>query len=354
MNRSIVNTIWKLAGIALLIYVFCMVFLTPLGPGLLDSDKSESGEYIGITLKGFNTHFTEDRDNIRVFIKSSLKGKLIEAYETDVISDNTLDAFFILPDTLPSNSWTVLINSKTDGTLPLVNALFHKTAHLGIPVDYEFAKISESDLYKREEKFQFPFQPNIIESIRNLMLHVPMWFTMFFLMGIGVVNSALSLGGNEKRVIQDDRAVSAIRVGLLFGVLGLITGSLWARFTWGAWWVNDPQLNGAMVTVLIYSGYLILRFTVTSEEQRIKISSVYSIFAFVILVILLMVLPRFNESLHPGKGGNPAFSKYDLDNSLRFAFYPAVIGWILLGSWLYTISLRTRRLKAKVQKLKEY
>ena len=126
---------------------------------LSDSDKSESGDP-SVTLKGFNTHFTEDRDNIRVFIKSSLKGKLIEAYEIDVISDNTLDAFFILPDTLPSNSWTVLINSKTDGTLPLVNALFHKTAHLGIPVNYEFAKISES-ICTKEKNFNFP-STNII------------------------------------------------------------------------------------------------------------------------------------------------------------------------------------------------
>lgn len=354
MNNSTVNYIWKYSGIAILIYVFCMVFLTPLGPGLIDSVYTENDQYTGVSVKGFGTHFSEDTDNIRVFIKSSLEGVLIEAYEINVESNSSLDAYFILPDTLPSNSWNLILNSKTDGTLPLMNALFHKPAFIGMPTDYEFAKISKSDLFEGEERFQFPYQPRIIESIRNLMLHVPMWFTMFFLMGIGVVNSVQSLGGGEKSVLRDDRAVSAVRTGLLFGILGLITGSLWARFTWGAWWLNDPQLNGAMVTVLIYSGYLILRSSISSSELKIRVSSVYSIFAFVILVVLLMILPRYNESLHPGKGGNPAFSKYDLDSSLRFAFYPAVIGWILLGSWMYSISLRTRRLKAKVQKLKEY
>lgn len=354
MNNSIVSTLWKYSGIALLIYVFCMVFLIPLGPGLTDSVHVEDENEVGVSVKGINTHFTQDADNIRAFISSATDGKLVEAYEVSVLSDNLLDAFFNLPDTLPNKSWDLILNSKTDGTLPIVNALFHEPKHLGKPVSFKYDTVKDSELFEGEKGFMFPYQPRIVESIRNLMLHVPMWFTMFFLMGIGFVNSIKSLNGGQLRIIRDDRAEAAIRTGLLFGVLGLITGSLWARFTWGAWWVNDPQLNGSMVTVLIYSGYLILRSTIKDDDLKIRISSVYSLFAFIILMILLMILPRFTESLHPGKGGNPAFSKYDLDSSLRFVFYPAVIGWILLGSWMYNLTLRTRRLKAKVQSLNEY
>jgi heme exporter protein C len=58
-----------------------------------------------------------------------------------------------------------------------------------------------------------------------------------------------------------------------------------------------------------------------------------------------MVMPRFVAGLHPGKSGNPAFSKYDLDSSLRAVFYPAVLGWLLLGYWIYNINLRIKNLE---------
>ena len=203
------------------------------------------------------------------------------------------------------------------------------------------------DLEGADLGFHFPFQPNIMESIRNLMLHVPMWFTMFLLMGISFAQSikTLRVGGDMDR---DHRAVSAVKVGLWFGVLGLLTGSLWARFTWGAWWVDDPQLNGAFVTVMVYAGYLVLRSSVTDPKLRSRLSAVYNLFGFCLLVVLLMVLPRFTESLHPGKGGNPAFSSYDLDSALRAAFYPAVLGWMILGTWMYALQLRMERSRARI------
>ncbi len=114
----------------------------------------------------------------------------------------------------------------------------------------------------------------------------------------------------------------------------------WARFTWGAWWVNDPKLNGAAIGMLIYCAYLILRSSLEDEQQRARISAIYNIFAFSTLIPLLFILPRLTDSLHPGNGGNPGFSNYDLDNNMRIVFYPAVIGWILLGVWLTQLGVR--------------
>jgi heme exporter protein C len=148
-------------------------------------------------------------------------------------------------------------------------------------------------------------------------------------------------------VLHYDRE-QAVIVGLVFCILGLVTGSIWARFTWGAWWLNDPQLNGAMATFLIYAAYMVLRKSIPEENKRGRIAAVYNIFAFVMLVVLLMILPKFTESLHPGKGGTPAFSSYDLDSSLRLVFYPAVIGWIIVGYWMYKIRLRYVQLLRKV------
>jgi heme exporter protein C len=51
------------------------------------------------------------------------------------------------------------------------------------------------------------------------------------------------------------------------------------------------------------------------------------------------------DSLHPGNGGNPAFSSYDLDKNMRLVFYPAVIGWIMIGLWIANIAIRTSILR---------
>ena len=210
------------------------------------------------------------------------------------------------------------------------------------PVPDSFATAAPEDIAP-QLGFSFPYQPNILESIRNLLWHVPMWFAMFFVMGIGFVASLAQL--RTGKVNWDHRAEAAVRTGLVFGLLGLATGSLWARWTWGAWWVSDPQLNGALVTVLLYSGYMVLRAAMAEDERVGRIAAVYNVFAFVMLVILLMVLPRYTESLHPGKDGNPGFNSYDLDNSLRAVFYPAVIGWGALCYWMYTLRLRMNRLE---------
>ena len=116
----------------------------------------------------------------------------------------------------------------------------------------------------------------------------------------------------------------------------------------GAWWVNDAKLNGAAITLLAYFAYLILRNSMDEEQKRARISAVYNIFSYVMLIVFLMILPRMTDSLHPGNGGNPGFGGYDLDSSMRMVFYPAVIGWTLLGVWIMTIKIRMKVLAEKL------
>src|SRR6185369_8468231 len=94
------------------------------------------------------------------------------------------------------------------------------------------------------------------------------------------------------------------------------------------------------IGILIYLAYFILRSSVTDEVKRARISAVYNIFAYVMLIVFVMILPRLTDSLHPGNGGNPAFGKYDLDNNMRMVFYPAVIGWILFSCWILNVRNR--------------
>jgi heme exporter protein C len=181
------------------------------------------------------------------------------------------------------------------------------------------------------------------ETIRNVYYHVPIWFAMLFQMGISVWYAVKYLGNNQ---LNDD-VVShqAAQVGLFFSIPGLLTGSVWAKFTWGTWWTfEDPKLNGVAIAVLIYLAYFILRSSLIDEQKKARISAVYNIFAFVMMFVFIMILPRLTDSLHPGNGGNPAFGKYDLNSSMRLVFYPAVIGWILISLWILNIKVRMNKL----------
>lgn len=183
-----------------------------------------------------------------------------------------------------------------------------------------------------------PQLPVIHESIRNLFYHVPMWFAMMSMFLCGVINSLRYLKNFD--INYDRLAVESVNTGLLFAFLGLFTGMIWARFTWGDFWVNDPQLNGAGITILMYLAYLVLRHGIEEEQKRARISAVYNIFAFVLMIVFIGILPRLSEgSIHPGKDGNPALGVKGLDATMRLVFYPAIVGWVILALTIRKIRL---------------
>lgn len=178
------------------------------------------------------------------------------------------------------------------------------------------------------------------ETIRNLYYHVPMWFTMILLFMGAFYNAIRNLSTGDLK--YDIRSSQFTKVGIFFSILGMLTGMEWAQYTWGEPWSNDPKQLGTAVSMLIYFAYLILRSGIKDEEKRAKISAVYNVFAFALLIPLLFILPRMVDSLHPGNGGNPGFNAYDLDSKMRLVFYPAVIGWYLLGYWISTLNIRVQ------------
>jgi len=184
------------------------------------------------------------------------------------------------------------------------------------------------------------------ESVRNQFFHVSMWFSMMILLTTSLIFSIRYLAKSKMKF--DGIAEEFAYMGIILGILGLATGSIWARFTWGAWWVNDAKLNGAAICMLIYLAYVILRNSIEDEIQRARISAVYNIFAWSTLLPLLYILPRLTDSLHPGSGGNPGFNIYDLDDNLRLVFYPSIIGWTLLGVWIIQLRVRVKEIKSKL------
>ena len=191
---------------------------------------------------------------------------------------------------------------------------------------------------------EVPALPILNESIRNLFYHVTQWFGMMILLTVSLVYSIRHL--IKGKMNTDRMAAESVNVALFMGVIGILTGSLWAKFTWGAWWTNDPKLNGVAMGMLVYLAYIVLRGSMDEEQKRARVAAVYNIFAYVMFMVFIMVLPRLTDSLHPGNGGNPGFGGYDLNNSMKLVFYPAVIGWTLLGVWLVNLRVRIGQLES--------
>lgn len=192
----------------------------------------------------------------------------------------------------------------------------------------------------------------LLQTIRNLFFHVPMWFNMVFFFTISFYFAIRYLSGFHPEF--DAKSVEFAKVGAFFSVLGMITGMEWANYTWSAQtgkggpWTGDPKQICAAIAMLIYFAYFILRSGIKDEEKRGRISAVYNIFAFVLMIPLIYIIPRMVDSLHPGsEGGNPGMNPKDLDPTMRLVFYPAVIGWFLLGLWFYNLKIRMRRLRER-------
>lgn len=195
---------------------------------------------------------------------------------------------------------------------------------------------------------QIPEIPILEQTARNIFFHVPMWMAMYAMFLTSFVYSIRML--NNPDVETDIKAESAARVGMIFGLCGLLTGSLWARFTWGSWWTfAEPKMNLAALAMMIYLAYFILRSAFDDQEKRGKIAAVYNIFAVTTIPFLLYVVPRQLSSLHPGADGNPAFSEITAAE-LRYILYPAMIGFIALSFWIYDIVKRQGLLQYRLEK----
>ncbi|MBM3443880.1 MAG: ABC transporter permease [Bacteroidetes bacterium] len=193
------------------------------------------------------------------------------------------------------------------------------------------------------------------ETIRNLYYHVCMWFSMMILFTVSIVHSVKFLRTGDLQ--HDIKAESFAGVGTFMGLLGYATGAIWASYTWAdpnnpayasfGSIMREPKLIGAAIALLVYGAYFILRSSVTDMDQRARVSAVYNIFAYAMLFPSIWIIPRLLPSLHPGQEGNPALNFNDIDSRMRMVFYPAVLGWTLMGTWIATLVIRYKLLNEK-------
>jgi heme exporter protein C len=200
-----------------------------------------------------------------------------------------------------------------------------------------------------------PHLSQLGETIRNLYFHVCMWMAMMVLFTISVIQSIKYLQFTDYK--KDIKAKSYAEVGTIFGLLGYSTGAIWASYTWAdpnnpayasfGSIMREPKLIGAAMALLIYGAYFILRSSIRDIDQRARVSAVYNIFAYFMLFPSIWIIPRLLPSLHPGQEGNPALNFNDVDAKMRMVFYPAIIGWTLLGVWISHLKIRLEFIKEK-------
>lgn len=334
---------WKWLGVILILYSLLAGLLVPLGPGItsVSPARAQHGQLAEISVEGYNTHFSDD--GTEVWLKT--KDYALAADRVEVIDRRHMKVHFSIPGSLPSNDTinglALIAYTPNDGHAVLPSALF-VTGNDGDPEALErwHADIITS---ATPASFHFPFRNILAETIRNTYYHVVLWFAMMIIFLISMMASVQYI--RKGNVDADHRALGYASVGTLLGILGILTGAVWAKNTWGAFWSFDVKQNMSAIAMLIYAAYFILRQSISDPDVAKRFAAVYNVFAFCMLIPLLYIIPRMTDSLHPGSGGNPAFGSEDLDNTMRMVFYPAIIGWILFGCWMSNVTWRILRLR---------
>ena len=334
-TKYIINGFWwKCLGVVLFLYVLIGGLSVPLGSGVqhILPSNAKSGDTVDLTIKGYNTHFNTSLPT-DIWLKLDSQFAIKNLSHT-VIDPTTIQAQFVIPTRLDTNKKIVplslIVSHPTDGTFVQPNALF-VTQNEALSINPSEWQPFQSITFYNNDQIHFPYRSILYETIRNTFFHVAIWFAMFILLLIGLYNAVKYL---QTRQLSYDRKSYALHLtAIVYGTIGIVTGSIWAKFTWDTYWTDDIKLNMTAIAMLIYYAYFILRSTSQDQEKVARITSAYSIFAFAALIPLVFVIPRLTDSLHPGNGGNPAFGGEDLDNTLRLFFYPSIIALTLIGYW---------------------
>ncbi|HEV8629863.1 MAG TPA: cytochrome c biogenesis protein CcsA [Thermoanaerobaculia bacterium] len=183
------------------------------------------------------------------------------------------------------------------------------------------------------------------QSSRILFFHVPMAWGSFVAFMTAGVWSLLYLG---KRQLDHDRAAqAAVEVGLLFCVLATVTGAMWARVMWGAWWNWDPRQTSIAFVLVFYAAYLVLRGAIEDPDLRARLAAAYAVFGLVVAPFLFFVLPRMATfTLHPDAVVNTR-GKVDVDARMLQVLLVSALGFNVFFFWLHRLRWRLLRLEAR-------
>lgn len=187
------------------------------------------------------------------------------------------------------------------------------------------------------------------QSSRILFFHVPMaWVSFVAFMAAGVWSVRYLAGGRRER--HDRAAAAAVELGLLFALLATLTGAIWARIMWNAWWNWDPRQTSIVVALLFYAAYLALRSAIADDDSRARLSAAYAALGLVVAPFFYFVLPRLGFTLHPEAVINVR-GKVEVERGMLVVLLASSAGFTALYFWMH--SLRVRLAGAEERLLEE-
>lgn len=204
---------------------------------------------------------------------------------------------------------------------------------------------------KPTEWYHFPMIPGLEEKAKIIFFHVPTaWLSVIaFLMAM-----VYGIRYLIKHNLDDDaKSNAALQLGMVFTILATITGSIWAKFTWGAFWHWDPRETSIFILLLIYGSLFALRSAVENEDKRAKLSAVYSIIAFLTVPFFIFIMPRIMTGLHPGSANDDTAGPvvdFKMNANMQLVFYLSLLAFTILYGWMWKISYRSIIIKDKLMK----
>jgi heme exporter protein C len=186
-------------------------------------------------------------------------------------------------------------------------------------------------------------------SQKIFYFHVPIALTAYVMFIWGAWKALLHLWRREPGA--DLESYVAIHVGVIYGVLTLVTGSIWARVSWGVWWAwSSNQLVLFLVLFLFYSAYFMLRFSIEPGPQRENASSVYALFGVALIPVSFMAIRLANDFIHP-----TVFTSHgpQMSGLMFLAFCVSWAAMLTLAACLYHVELAGKRLDARLRELRE-
>lgn len=180
------------------------------------------------------------------------------------------------------------------------------------------------------------------QSSRILFFHVPMaWVSFVAFIAAGIWSLLYLFRGRNPR--HDTAAAVAIQLGLVFGILATVTGALWAKVMWGAYWNWDPRQTSILIALLFYGAYLALRTAMEDWETRARLSAAYSVLGLVVAPFLFFILPRLTFSLHPESVVN-AQGKIEMESRMLQVLLAGAAGFTALFFWIHNLQCRVQTL----------
>lgn len=187
-------------------------------------------------------------------------------------------------------------------------------------------------------------QQQIGEASRIFYYHIPVAWLTVIAYAINLIYSIRFL--KTKTELDDFRALWAAEIGTMFCVLATISGSLFAKVTWGIYWNwSEPRMLSIFVLLMIYGAYLALRSATSSPERRGTMAAVYSIFAFPTVPFFIFIMPRMLASLHPSDSVLDSNMKFQMAGSVGWIFFVSLGAFTALFFWLYGLGIRLHRVK---------